>query len=562
MNKVSGKLLTYLFSCVVFFIGLGCGNSSKFVIPNAPPNDQRQVPQPEEREINLATDNVNKLATEPTKQIFDLSSHFRKLFGSPKQAMNVDPFDEVYNSSWFTNRNAVSQMSLEEIAKGPDVGYGPDTSGVWTIFRAKAEGVTPGFSIIDNRGDRYVIKFDSKNFPEMATGAELVSTKLFYAAGYNVPENYLCFFNPKNLQLGENVKFTDEKGQKRFMNEGDLAKILDRIQRRPDGLIRAVASKYLPGRPIGPFRYSGIRKDDDNDVIPHQHRRELRGLRIIAAWLNHYDTKANNSLDIYVEDGFVKHYLIDFGSTLGSQGDEPMPPEIGREGPGDPDQVFKSIASLGIYIRPWETNPKIPYPSVGYFSSENFNPLHYKYILPNPAFSKATNLDCYWGAKIVMSFTDEQIRTAVEQGQYSDPEAEEYLIRTLIERRDIVGRFFFARTPPLDKFEIRDTPSEEQELNFRDLAIESGFENEYDTKYIYGIHRNGEEIEKFQQVEHKGVIPLSKSLIDKNSETNKLKIELKLKRGRNTQWSKSVQIYVEFEPDSQKFFLLGIKRQN
>ncbi|NIW47138.1 MAG: hypothetical protein GWN30_21030, partial [Gammaproteobacteria bacterium] len=59
----------------------------------------------------------------------------------------------------------------------------------------------------------------------------------------------------------------------------------------------------------------GIRDDDLNDVIPHQHRRELRGLRVVAAWLNHFDTKANNTLDVYVEDGYVRHYLIDFGST-------------------------------------------------------------------------------------------------------------------------------------------------------------------------------------------------------------------------------------------------------
>lgn len=563
MNKsIQNKLLIYFSTALIFYIGLGCSNSYKFVAPKPPPNDQRQVPQPKEREINLATDNVNKLATEPTKQIFDLSSHFRKLFGSPKQAMNIDPLGEVYNSSWFINRNAVKQMSLEEIAKSPDVRYGPDASGTWTIFRAKAEGVTPGFSIIDSRGDRYVIKFDSKNYPEMATGAELVSTKLFYAAGYNVPENYLCFFNPKNLQLGEKVKFTDEKGQKRFMNEEDLRKILDRIQKRPDGLIRAVASKYLPGKPIGPFRYMGIRKDDDNDVIPHQHRRELRGLRIIAALLNHYDTKANNSLDIYVEDGFVKHYLIDFGSTLGSQGDEPMPPEIGREGPGDPGKVFKSITSLGTYIRPWEAHPEMLYPSVGYFSSENFNPMNYKYILPNPAFINATNLDCYWGAKLVMSFTDEQIRTAVEQGQYSNPDAEEYLIKTLIERRDIVGRFFFDRIPPLDRFDIRTESDGSHELHFKDLAIESGLENEDDTRYIYSIYRNGETIVKFQRLGSNTVIPLSKSLIDNNSKANQLKIELKLKRGKNTKWSKWIKIYVDFQPDSQKFILLGIKRQN
>lgn len=555
-------MLRYLFILLIFLIGVGCSNSHKFVIHHSPPNDQHSVPSPEERDINLAADNVNKLATEPTKQIFDLSNHFRKLFGSPKQAMNVDPFDEVYNSSWFTNRNAQQQLSLQEIAKGPDTGTGPDTSGIWTIFRAKAEGVTPGFSISDSRGDRYVIKFDSKNYSEMAIGAELVSTKLFYAAGYNVPENYLCFFNPENLRLGNEVKFTDERGQKRFMNEDDLKKILNRIQKRPDGLILAVASKYLPGKPLGPFRYMGVRKDDANDVIPHQHRRELRGLRVIAAWLNHYDTKANNSLDIFVEDEYVKHYLIDFGSTLGSQGDEPMPPEIGREGPGDPGQVIKLITSLGSYIRPWETDPEIPYSSIGYFEANNFHPLKYKYILPNPAFINATNLDCYWGAKLVMSFTDEQIRAAVEQGQYSNPDAEEYLIKTLIERRNIVGRFFFDRIPPLDDFEIRNTLDNEQELHFKDLVIKTGLESAENTKYIYRIYKDGKVLIKFKRLGNSTKIPLPKSLVDKDLKDVQLEVELRLKRNEDKEWSKRVKVYIQYDERLQDFVLLGIKREN
>ena len=555
-------MLRYLSIVFIFFIGVGCSNSHKFIIQNPPPNDERRVLQPEERDINLAVDNVNKLATEPTKRFFDLSNHFRKLFGSPKQAMNVDPYDEVYNSTWFTNRNTQKRLSLEEIAKGPNTEEGPDTSGVWTVFRAKAEGVTPGFSIIDNRGDRYVIKFDSKNYPEMATGAELVSTKLFYAAGYNVPENYICFFDPENLRLGNEVKFTDEKGQKRFMNQDDLKKILDRIQKRSDGLIRAVVSKYLPGKPLGPFRYMGVRKDDANDVIPHEHRRELRGLRVIAAWLNHYDTKANNSLDIFVEDEYVKHYLIDFGSTLGSQGDEPMPPEIGREGPGDPGQVFKSIISLGSYIRPWETDPEIPYSSIGYFEANNFHPLKYKYILPNPAFINATNIDCYWGAKLVMSFTDEQIRTAVKQGQYSNPDAEEYLIKTLIERRNIVGRFFFDRIPPLDDFEIRNTLNNEQELHFKDLAIETGLESAENTNYIYSIYKDRQALNKFRRLGNSTKIPLPKSLVDRDLKGLQLEVELRLKRSENKEWSKWVKAYIQYDENRQNFVLLGIKREN
>ena len=63
----------------------------------------------------------------------------------------------------------------------------------------------------------------------------------------------------------------------------------------------------------------GVRDDDPNDTVPHEHRRELRGLRVFAAWLNHTDMKEDNTLDMFVEEGgrhFVKHHLVDFGEAF------------------------------------------------------------------------------------------------------------------------------------------------------------------------------------------------------------------------------------------------------
>ncbi len=556
-------LKKFSFSALALFLIIfisSCGGTGKFRTPEPIPGDQAPVSEPQFRSINIPKNGFEKLITDQIEQSFDLSRQLRNLSGRRKQAINIDAFGEVANSSWFINQNGAKRMSIAEISRGPNSGEGPDTSRTWTVVGAKAEGVTPGFTIQDSRGDRYVIKFDPMGYSELATGAEVVCTKLFHAAGYHVPENYIVYFHPRILKLGEEVSFTDKKGRKRFMNPVDLDEILERIERLPDGHLRAVASKFISGFK-GPFKYKGTRKDDPNDMIAHQHRRELRGLRVIAAWLNHYDTKDNNTGTAYTDEGYVKHYLLEFGSTLGSQGDEPMPPEIGHENATvDAHQLLKNIVTLGFYVRPWEKVKPIRYPSIGYFRSDIFHPQKYKFILPNPAFELMTNLDGYWGAKIVMSFTDEQLEAAVAEGQYSDPEAANYLLRLLIERREIVGRYWFSRMNPLDRFELQQTPDGTHALCFVDLAVETGLESAAESRYRYDVRRNGDFVIE-SQVLGETCLPLpgGNGQAEPGADETQWEVKIQTRRNSNGKWSKWVKVYLG--SDNGAFSLLGVRRQ-
>ncbi len=310
-----------------------------------------------------------------------------------------------------------------------------------------------------------------------------------------------------------------------------------------------------------------IREDDANDAIDHEHRRELRGLRMIAAWLNHFDTKANNTLDMYDPDGYVKHYLIDFGSTLGSQGDEPMPPEIGREGPGDPGALVKTIGSLGAHKRSWEHEPEIRYPSIGYFVSHDFEPQKYKFILPNPAFLDATNRDGYWGAKIVMSFSDEQIRAAVDQGQYSDPAAADHLYRTIIERRNIIGEYWFNRMPPLDQFVPLTNGTRAQTLCFKDLAVSAGMDSPDEVEYQFDVNYRNKKLVSGQSLGNETCISLSDlpakaaAVNAKITDQPDWEIIIRLKRNDDKDWSKWVKVFLVTEGETNIFKLLGLLRQ-
>jgi len=219
-----------------------------------------------------------------------------------------------------------------------------------------------------------------------------------------------------------------------------------------------VASKLLKGKVKGGFSFFGVRKDDPNDIIPHEHRRDLRGLRIFCAWLAHNDIRVGNTMDLYVSEGgrqFLRHYLIDLGSTLGSDTAFPNVPIVGHEYQIDGGEAMKVLLSLGIYQQPWlNRDRELRYPSVGFYSATYFDPPKWKQNFPLVAFENMTDRDGYWAAKIVGSFTDEQIRAAVETGELSDPDAARYLAGQIILRRDKIVRYYLSRRAALDRFRV------------------------------------------------------------------------------------------------------------
>ena len=368
-----------------------------------------------------------------------------------KPAVNVNTIGEVPDSSWFTNRIGRRDMSPAELAKGPDSSSGP-ASGPWTILARKSEGVTPGFTIQDSTGEIYWIKFDPGSNPEMASGAEVVSTKFFHAFGYHVPENYLATFRPEQLVIREGATMKDEDGRPRRLVWQDIERILERAARQPDGSYRVLASRNLPGRPVGPFRYHGTRPDDPNDIFPHEHRRELRGLSVFSAWLNHDEVRSTNSLDTLVEvDGrrIVRHHLLDFGSTLGSGSVKAQSRRAGNEFVWESRPTLITMLTFGLYVRPWLKIPYPELPAVGRIESTWYRPDEWKPDYPNPAFKNALEADRFWAARIVAAFDDEDVRAIVATAQYSDPAATEYLTKIILERRAKVLATWLNATNPL-----------------------------------------------------------------------------------------------------------------
>ena len=391
---------------------------------------------------------------------------------APQPALDVNTLGEVPDSSWYTNRHASRRMSIADLQRGPGNSTPPDPDRAWRITAAKSNGITPGFVIEDGRNNRYVLKFDPPLYPELCSAADVIGSKIFYALGYNTPENYIVHFRREQLEITDGVIYRHPSGKRIPLTQHLVDELLQAQPKLADGTYRALASRWLDGKVVGPFDYRGARSDDPNDTIPHQNRRVLRGLAVFSAWLNHHDTSQINTMDTLVtEDGrqYVKHHLIDFGSILGSRGDVPKEPWVGHQYTIAHKETVARAVTLGFSVPRWERSDYPKLRGVGLFDAWSFDPLQWKPEVHNPAFLMMDGVDAFWAAKQVAAFTDEEIRAIVKTGEYSDPRAADWIADCLIKRRDKIAEAWFSKVLPLDNFRISDG-----KLVFEDLAAARG----------------------------------------------------------------------------------------
>lgn len=169
-----------------------------------------------------------------------------------------------------------------------------------------------------------------------------------------------------------------------------------------------------------------------------------------------------------------------------------------------------------------------------------------------------------------MSFTDEQLETAVAQAQYSNPEAAVYLLRILKERRDKTGRYWFSKVNPIDRFCLRNGSSNQQELTFIDLAVETNLESKQGSRYRYGLKVNGKSVFESKDIGNTTIIKLPDKSEQRqimpegmNNDPDESQWEIKIHtwRDSNNKWSKWVKVYLNLNETMGEYALLGILRQ-
>jgi hypothetical protein len=455
--------------------------------------DDTAIPMPAERDPNLGAHLFREGVIEQIGAALDIPDKIiwaLQPLGVERnqRAANINKYDEVPASTWFTPRNHVRSLSPEQVRNGPKGPIRPVPP--LTITSAKQGGVTPGFQVKDAAGHRWILKLDPKGYPQLGSGAAVVSGRLIWAAGYNFPQDEAISFQRSDLVIDDEVR--RGKNGERPLTEPLLDALLALAAQGRDGRYYAAASLYLDGKPDGPLSFRGKRKDDPNDWYHHKNRRELRALYVFYAWLNNWDIKDHQSLDMFHEagdstKGHLVHNMLDASASLGAAGQGPKALPNGYEQRMDFGWIFRRIVTLGFIVEPWrKVDQESGIPSVGNLDAEGFKPKRwkpYQYLAP---FREMTNADAYWGAKLVASFTDAQIHAAIDAAGYEDSRAPDYLFRMLVERRNRIARTWFSIVTPLDFFVV-----EESTLHFRDLSVDLGMTPARRYEVVTGRDKDG-----------------------------------------------------------------------
>jgi hypothetical protein len=280
---------------------------------------------------------------------------------------------------------------------------------------------------------------------------------------------------PAIFTLTPGLTIRTEGGAPRPLDAAALAQLLASAPSR-GGRVRLVASRALPGQPLGPFRYEGTRSDDPNDVVAHEDRRDLRGARVLAAWLDHGGANEQNTLDTWVAQrpddalsspGVVRHYQVGFDDCFGREADsEAASRRTGHANSVDLAQGTRDFLTLGIPERPWDRAKRSADGDIfGYFSARDFAPQSYQGDHPNPAFGRMIEGDGAWAARAIARFTPDLVEAAVRAGDFTLPRHTDFLVEQLLLRQKALLRRYFSKLSP-----IADARVSGEDLCGKDLA--------------------------------------------------------------------------------------------
>jgi len=478
----------------------------------------------------------------------------------PPPAMNVNSLDEVPNSSWFTNRMGILRMTRQEVADGPgSKENSPQLRFPWAVTGLGTSIKKPHLRITDGDNQSFTLRFDTPDSYEAGTASEVIASRLMHAAGYNVPECYVVYFSRNDLQA-DSLRTPPEE----HVTDEDLDIFLSALVQTEDGRYRAVAVRDLDGVDCGVFPMTGTRGDDPNDLIPHEHRRELRALRVFSAWLGHVNVTPDNGVDVYVEGesgSYIRHYLTGFDDCFGAYFLDNLHTHPGFEyRMFDMKEIARGTLMFGSVLDGWEKVGRKSYTFPGrFYDTERFDVEKWKPVHPVPYFTQLTPQDAFWAAKIIAVFGDDHFNGVTREAVISHS-SELHVLEALKNRRMAVLNWAFSNVNPLDDFKLA-FKMQGMVLNFTNLsekyALSPGKDFEYDFKIMDRDYRTI--LELHQKSFPQYILPDRE--LGLSGEENYLIIEIRTTNTATTAVSPAVRTHF-FGGKDTGFALIGIERDS
>lgn len=344
-------------------------------------------------------------------------------------AEDVNAHDEVVASSWFRPDLARSEAELTGLPRsGPPelpLRFAPEPPALMSGERWMS----------DARGVRYRVLADPPGLAEVPSTAAVVASLLVRRLGYLTPEVYVLSARPTDVLADTPAA------------EGEAAALFE----GSGGRVRLALTAWEGFADLGATPGALPRADDPNDRVPHTARRSLRVFGVVAAWLGLRERGPLSFRDLFVRD----HVLHTVGGLSGAFGvADALRRHEGAEAPdAPPDDPLRQLWTLGLSRPPTEQPPGLHWP--GAFDAL-LRPRDGQLSPPLEAVAHAGPDDVYWMAKRMAGVRDDELRAAVAAARLSRPEVADWLVDTLIARRDELVARAFADVTPFEPVDIHE----------------------------------------------------------------------------------------------------------
>ncbi len=256
----------------------------------------------------------------------------------------------------------------------------PDPNATYTFLEEDMNGTSPKFKVKDAQGVEWKVKMGAE--PQ----AETAATRLLWAAGYYVDEDY---YEPE-IKVAALPKL--RRGEQ-FVSDGVVHGV--RLERKIKGQ-----------KNVGTW---------DWFKNPFMNTREFNGLRVMMSLLNNWDLKTINN-SVYEVDGQRQYVVSDVGATFGKTGNTATRSKSDVEG----YEKSKFVEKVnGDYVDFTMHSRPLLVAAVDASNYENRSRME-------KVTQHIPRADARWLGQRLAQLSDEQIRDCFRSGGYTSEEVEEY----------------------------------------------------------------------------------------------------------------------------------------